>query len=107
MIATTAPRETSLDLVKLIFSLAIESPENVPDGLKLHLTNILTEAKKLSLEVNEPAEVINPEAIELALDMKANAVLAKSVDKITSFESITPTIASNILDAMRGASPAY
>jgi|GEM_PF-6074271 len=108
MIAAASPRDTSLDLVKLIFSLAVDPSQNVPKELKIHLTEVLREAKYLLSESGQKSSVaVNPEAIELALEMKASQDLASSVGEITTFESINPAIADKVLKAMGRIHSAY
>ena len=107
MIAASSPRDTSLDLVKLIFSLTVDSSQNVPEELKQHLTEVLTEAKFLLSESDHDPTKVTPEAIELALEMKASNELASSVEEITTFDSISPIIANKVLEAMRRIHPAY
>ncbi len=108
MIAAVSPRDTSLDLVKLIFSLTVDPSEKVPEELKVHLTDVLLEAKSLLSESDQKASsAVNPEAIELALEMKASHELASSVEEITTFDSISPVIANKVLKAMGRIHPAY
>lgn len=104
MIAAAPPRDTSLGLVRLIFSLAANPLQVVPEGLKTHLTTVIFEAKAL---INDPHTVsaqTNPEAIALALEMTTNPELLSAVDEITTFESIDTVIANKVLERMRSSS---
>ncbi|MBP6366475.1 MAG: hypothetical protein KBA82_04295 [Nitrosomonas sp.] len=106
MIAAAPPRDPSLGLVKLIFSLKADQTHSVPDELKDHLTNVISEAKAFLSNPNYVPKRSNPEAIALALWMKANEELTDAVEGITTFESIDSTLAKKILDQMR-AHPGY
>lgn len=101
MIAAAPPSDPSLGLVRLIFSLKADQSESVPEELKSHLVNIISEAKVLLTDPNYASQHINPEAIALALWMKANEELTAAVGRITTFESIDPVLAKKILDQMR------
>lgn len=100
MIAAAPPRDPSLGLVQLIFSLEADQKQPIPDELKTHLITVITEAKALS-HPNFVPKHANPEAIALAVWMKSNKELTAAVEKITTFENIDPDLASKILEQMR------
>lgn len=100
MIAAAPPRDPSLGLIQLIFSLEADQKQPIPEELKAHLVAVITEAKALSHPDFVPKHA-NPEAIALALWMKSNQELNAAVEKITIFENIDPILASKILELMR------
>jgi len=104
MIAAAPPRDTSLGLVRLIFSLAANRTQGVPEGLKTHLTTVIAEAKTLLNDPHSVSAQTNPEAIALALEMTTNPELLSAVDEITTFESIDAVIANKVLERMRSYS---
>lgn len=107
MIAAAPPKDPSLGLVQLIFSLKTDQTQSVPDDLKAHLTTVIAEAKALLSDPNiSPKNANNPEAIALALLMKANEELTAAIKKITTFDTIDLALAQKILDQMR-ADPGY
>lgn len=101
MIAAAPPRDPSLGLVQLIFSLKADQTQSVPEDLKTHLTTVITEAKALLRDPNNFPEHAHPEAIALALWVKTNKELTAAVEKITTFDTIDPALAKKILDQMR------
>ncbi|PSJ16074.1 hypothetical protein [Nitrosomonas supralitoralis] len=106
MIAAAPPVDPSLGLIQLIFSLNADQTQSVPEDLKKHLANVITEAKELlSDPINFPKNA-HSDAIAFALWMKANKDLNAAVNKITTFETIDPTLAKTILHQMR-ANPGY
>ena len=107
MIAAAPPRDSSLGLVRLIFSLAANPTQPVPDELKTHLTDVIEEAKALLADPRHVSSQTNREAIALALGMKSNPELATAVEQITTFESINPVLANKILKGMGEVRPAY
>jgi hypothetical protein len=104
MIAATAPRDTSLSLVRLIFSLAATSEAPVPTELQTHLSDVIAAAKSLSTNPHNTSGMANPESIAFALDMKKNQELADCLNQITTFDSINPTLARQVLDKMEKCS---
>jgi hypothetical protein len=106
MIAAAPTRDSSLGLVRLIFSLAANPTQSIPDELKSHLTDVIAEAKMLVSDPKHISVHANPEAIELALGMKSSQELTSAVEQITTFDSINPIIASKVLEKM-GAYSAY
>lgn len=106
MIAAAQPRDSSLGLVQLIFTLVANPQQQVPDELKEHLTAVIADAKLLLADQEHIQNHINPEAIALALRMKSSVDLTASVEQITTFESIDSVLAKKVLDRMR-ANSAY
>jgi hypothetical protein len=106
MIAAASPRDSSLGLVQLIFSLVANPTQPVPDELKAHLTKIIAEAKELLADPKQISNRTNPEAIALALEMMRDDVLTASVDEITTFDSINSVLARKVLERME-TRPAY
>ena len=104
MIAAAPPRDTSLGLVRLIFSLAANPSQSVPEGLKLHLTTVIDEARVLLRDPHNVSAQTKPEAIALALEMTSNPDLSSAVDEITTFESINTVVANKLLERMRSYS---
>lgn len=104
MIAAAPPRDTSLGLVRLIFSLAANPSQSVPEGLKVHLTSVIHEAKALLSDPHTVSAQTNPEAIALALEMTSSPELVSAVDEITTFESIDAVVAKKVLERMRSYS---
>jgi len=98
MIAAAPPRDPSLGLIRLIFSLKADPTQSVPDELKAHLTKVIAEAKALLSDPNYVSPRANPEAIALALWMKANKEVTAAIEGITTIESIDPALAKKILD---------
>ena len=107
MLAAAPPRDSSLGLVRLIFSQAANPSQAVPDELKTHLTDVIEEAKALLANPRHVSGHTHREAIALALGMKSNPELAADVEQITTFESINPVLASKILKEMGEVRPAY
>ncbi len=101
-----APRDLSLGLVRLIFSLKANQTQPVPEELKTHLTDVIAEAKALLINPNHVSDHTNPEAIALALGMKSSEDLTTVVEQITTFDSIDSVLAKKVLDRI-GAYPAY
>ncbi|MCK9606555.1 MAG: hypothetical protein M0R33_08910 [Methylomonas sp.] len=101
MIAATPTSDTSLGLVRLIFSLAANPSQNVPEGLKSHLVTVITEAKALHENPHHVSAQTSSESIALALEMSSNPELTAAVDEITTFESISTVIANKVLEKMR------
>lgn len=107
MIAAAPPRDSSLGLIRLIFSLAANPTQPVPEELKTYLMDVIKEAKALLSNPNNASPQVNPEAIALALGMKANKELADAVEEITTFESINSVLASKVLEQIKGGYSAY
>lgn len=107
MIAAAPPRDSSLGLVRLIFSLVANPTQPVPDELKTHLLGVIGEAKALLADPKHVSGETNREAIALALGMKSNPELTAAVGQITTFESINPVLANQILKGMEEVRPAY
>jgi hypothetical protein len=100
MIAAAPPRDPSLGLVRLIFLLKTDPTQSVPKELNKHLENVITEAKALLSNPDYVPHHTSPEAIALALWMKANDEVTAAIDKIKTFESIDPVLVKKILDQM-------
>lgn len=101
MIIADPPIDTSLGLVRLIFSLVATPSQSVPEGLKSHLTSVINEAKALLNDPHSVSAQTHPEAIALALEMISNPQLSSAVEEITTFESINAVVANKVLERMR------
>ncbi|MEQ1515514.1 MAG: hypothetical protein ABL931_03390 [Usitatibacteraceae bacterium] len=98
MIAAVPDRPHSLELVRLILSLVRER-SSIPPQLKKHLIDVIDEARRLA---DDPKIVgsVSPEAIELAVEIRQQASLAASLRGVTSFDSIDPALAGELLGRM-------
>jgi hypothetical protein len=107
MIAAAPSRDSSLSLVRLLFSLAENPVQPVPGELKEHLLTVIQEAKALLADPNNVSDRTNRESIALALEMKSSQELSAAVEEITTFDSIDSVLAKRILKGMTDARPAY
>ncbi len=107
MIAAAPPRNSPLGLIRLIFSLAENPTQPIPEELKTYLMDVIKDAKTLLSNPNDTSQKIHPDAIALALGMKESEELTNAVQEITTFESINSVLASKVLERLKGGYSAY
>jgi len=98
MLAATPKLENNaLDLIRLALSMVESGEANIPQSLKEYFSEVLKQAK--TIVEDPPAELksVRPEAIELAIELRAVAELLDNFDKIDSIDCITPPLAKEIL----------
>lgn len=100
MLAAIPDNPRSLELVRLVLSMVASNGQNIPPQLKDFLVDVILEAKAVAVDPTKIASIKHSEAIQLALEMKTADTLARSLREITSFESIRPEIASQVLMTM-------
>ena len=100
MLAAIPDNPRPLELVRLILSMVADDGQSIPPQLKEFLVTVITEAKAVSIDPDQVANIKYPEAIQLALEMKMVDTLASSLEQVTTFESIRPELASHMLMTM-------
>lgn len=88
-----------LDLFVLALTLAT-AQQATPATLADHFNETLRQALSV---LNNPATLnadISNEAVQLALEMNADPQMRTSLEKLTSYDQVTPQVASEILKEM-------
>jgi hypothetical protein len=96
VLSAAKEKTPSLDLVRLILSLANQHQE-VPDVLRRHLMDVIAQARQLAGDPSSVKGAVSPEAVALARQIRAQSNLAAVVNQITSFDSINSELASSVL----------
>lgn len=100
--AMPVTNNSSLELFKLALTM-IQSKSNedlIPQTLTDYFIDILSQATSIAQSPEKIAPGIKPEVIELAVDIASDDDLLKELEGLTSFEKVTPDVASKILDTM-------
>lgn len=100
MLAAISDNPRPLELVKLVLTMVANDGDNIPPLLKQFLIDVISEAKVLTQDPFHAANIKNTEAIQLALEMKSTQGLADTLGRITTFESIRPQLANQMLVSM-------
>lgn len=100
MLAAISDNPRHLELVKLVLTMVANDGNNIPPLLKQFLIDVISEAKVLTQDPSQAANIKNTEAIQLALEMKSLQSLADTLVGITTFESIRPQLANQMLMTM-------
>lgn len=98
MLAAVTQVDRQLAMVRLILDL-VATNVDVPDSLKQHLVDVITQAVRLSGNegVHGPT---SGEAVELALDLRGDD-LAGELRQVTDFRSINPDLARRLLTRLQ------
>ncbi len=94
--ALPAPEARTLELFRLALLIA-QLKERVPDELAAYFDRVLSQARVLERDPTARLESVMPEAVQLALDLRARNGLRLAVEDITSMTNVTPTKATDVL----------
>lgn len=100
MLAAIPDNPRPLELIRLVLSMIAKDGGDIPPQLKQFLVDVISEAKTLSKDPSQVSSIKNFEAIQLALEMKITEELTSSLNRITTFESIRPELANQMLKTM-------
>jgi len=98
MLAAVPHEDKQLDTVRLILG-QIAHQRDVPESLKRHLVEVITQAVRLADHLRTDG-VVNGEAVELAVDISGDD-LARDLRVVTDFASISPDLASRLLTKLQ------
>jgi len=105
MLAATPRSPSRASLFRLALSLNSHR-EDPPPTLIKYFDVVLNQAKLLSVTPGHLDDEINPEAIDLAFEIKSNANFSKEIMNITSYTALTPVLAAALLNQLE-KSPVY
>lgn len=100
MLAAISDNPRPLELVKLVLTMVANEGDNIPPTLKQFLIDVISEARVLTQDPSHAANIKNIEAIQLALEMKSAQNLVDTLSGVTTFESIRPQLANEMLKTM-------
>lgn len=97
MLAATQFDERYLDTIKLVLSLISKNQTNVPDALKKQFELILRQARALVAKPGSRNESWLPESIEFALELRAMESLSKELERVNTYDEVSPDLAARLL----------
>jgi len=100
MLAAATKEASVKDAFYLVLSLSRDSEKDIPDSLIRLFDEILNQAKSIAKSETPDLSKIHPEAIALALEIKSAEKFSSYIDKVESFDALTPDLANNILIEM-------
>ena len=100
MLAAAPGNNQTLELVRLVLSLVEHENATISDELKVHTISVIQQAAELTANPADFHGNLMPEAVELAVEMKAAAGLADELANVTSFEKLQPELAKKMLQQM-------
>jgi len=101
MIAAAPYHNENLEILKLTLSLISSNEKKIPSSLKERFKTTIEQAMELVQDPSTVSKDTLSESIDLALEMKHHEKLTAEISKISSFEDITPEVASRLLSEMK------
>ena len=80
------------------------SDKEIPESLKSYVLRIVSEAFRLARDPSTQKADTNPEAIELALGIRAREALARELEHLNDFSRVSPELADKLLEQLGAAS---
>ena len=103
MLAATPKSPSRASLFRLVLSLSSHR-ENPPPTLIKYFDVVLDQAKLLSITPNRLDGEIDPEAIDLAFEIKSNKNFSKEIMRVESYTALTPILAAALLSQLERSS---
>jgi hypothetical protein len=100
MLAATSDTTGALELVRLALVMISDHDASIPEGLRQYFERVIREAKQLRVPPTIHGRAPLPESIELAYRIKTRADLSKDLEGISDIQSISPELASKLLNSM-------
>lgn len=98
MLAATSRRESPIGLFEVILR-SLELTPQVSEPLRVHAVVVLRAACDIAADPSSINQQTPPEAIELALRLRADTALKRRLPELRSLEAIPPAVARDLLTA--------